>query len=123
MYIKKLTGFKITCPHCGSEIAITMDEFRKYREEVAGYSGSVVTCQREDKDGKSRDINYVNMDCPICDGYIPTIVDDNDVDSDEWGFCFSPCVEVTYGNYDEMTVEDYMKEKFGGFEENVIEEE
>lgn len=119
MYVNKVTGIEITCPHCGSKITMTMDEFKKYRDETADYAGFVITCQRKDEDGKNRDIDYTNINCPACSGYIPTIVSD-EVDSDVWGFCHSNCVKLTYGSYDRIEIEDFIKNQLGADEEGEV---
>ena len=116
MYIKKVTGLEITCSHCGSKITMTWDEYDKYRKEMEGYGGATITCQREGEDGKNRDIEYTNLDCPSCGGYIPLIVADG-VDSDVWGFVHSNCVKPVYGSYDEVKIEDYLNRTLGLDEE------
>ena len=112
MYIKKITGLRITCPHCGSETSMTWSEFDKYRKEMEDYAGATITCQRKGEDGKNRDIEYTNFNCPACGGYVPTVVSDG-VESDVWGFVYSNCVKPSYGNYDEIKIEDYLNQTLG----------
>ena len=115
MYVRKITGLEITCPHCGSKITMTWDEYDKYRKEMEGYGGSTITCQREGEDGKNRDIEYTNFDCPSCNGYIPVTVADG-VDADNWGFVHSNCVNLTYGSYDKIEIGEYINRQLGNDE-------
>lgn len=112
MFVRKVSAIKAVCPHCGAEISMSFDEYMKYREEVEDYCGSVITCQREDEDGKSRDIEYTNLDCPVCEGYIPLTVADG-IDADKWGFVHSNNSSLVYESYKEVKLEDYIKRFFG----------
>lgn len=111
MTVRKINGYKIICPHCGTEITITNDEYMKYRKETEDYSGSTIWCQRE-KDGKSYDIEYTNMDCPNCKGYIPVTVADG-TESDIWGFVYSKNVTPIYGSCENVEIEDYISNFLG----------
>ena len=111
MTIRKINGYKIVCPHCGAEITITNDEYMKYRKETEDYGGSTVLCQRE-KDGESHDIEYTNMDCPSCKGYIPVTVA-NGIESDTWGFVYSKNVTPIYGSCENIKIEDYISDFLG----------
>ncbi len=111
MKIRKLSSFRITCPNCGSEMLVSSEEYRKYRSETEDYSGFHITCQRENKDGKGCDIEYTNMDCPVCGHYIPVTVDE--IDTDKFGFCYSNCVEPVYDFAIDMDMESYIKKALG----------
>lgn len=118
MWIQKLKSLEITCPNCGAKISISNDEYLKYRKETEDY-GNTITCQRypteEDKfkyDGKHYDIDYTNMDCPICKHYIPVTVSSDGRDSDIWGFVYSDNVKPIYDIPTELSLEDYLHDNF-----------
>lgn len=122
MWVQKLKSLEITCPNCGSKINISNDEYLKYRKETEDYYGSTVTCQRylteEDKfkyNGKHYDIEYTNMDCPVCKHYISITVS-NGCDSDVWGFVYSNNVKPIYDIPSELSLEDYLHDNFFGEE-------
>lgn len=121
MFVKRLSFLKAVCPHCGAEITLSNDEYLKYRKEVEDYGGSVITCQKRDENDRNSDVDYTNMDCPVCKGYIPMTVSDG-VDSDIFGFCFSKCVTPIYDSSKEIKIDDYIKDFFGGDEEEDDEE-
>ena len=124
MWIRKIKAYKIVCSHCGTEIIIPQDEYMKYRKETEGYSGSTIGSQKETEDGKSVDITYTNMDCPACGGYIGVTVDDtNSCDADTFGFCYSKEVTPIYDSSQEIKIEDYIKDFFGGSETEETETE
>ena len=114
MYVRKIAGLKIVCPHCGSEITMTWDEYDKYRKETEDFGCSSIICQRKGEDGKSRSVVYTNFDCPACGGYIPVTIGDED--TDELGFAHSVCVNPIYGTYDEVNIDDYIKKALGTYE-------
>lgn len=117
MWIRKIKAYKIVCSHCGTEITISQDEYMKYRKEMEGYSGATVVCQKETEDGKNVDIEYTNMDCPACGGYIGVTVDGiNSCDADTFGFCYSKEVTPIYDIPQEVKIEDYLKNALGGDE-------
>ena len=111
MLVRKILSWKLVCPHCGTEIVLSNDEYKKYCGATEGYGGSTITCQREDEDGKSRDIEYVNMDCPSCKGYIPVTVAGIDVDI--WGFCYSKHATPMYDISEEHKMSDYIEDFLG----------
>ena len=112
MFVKKLLMYEITCPHCGSEIKLSAEEYKRYRDSVEGYAGSTILCQRETEDGKKHDITYTNLDCPVCKGYIPLTTADG-IESDNWGFAYSNCVKPIYDFPRETSIEDYINDWFG----------
>ena len=123
MWVQKLKSLEITCPNCGAKISISNDEYLKYRKETEDY-GNTITCQRyltqEDKfkyDGKHFDIEYTNMDCPLCKHYIPITVSSDGRDSDVWGFVYSENVEPKYDILPtELPLEEYLRDNFFGGE-------
>ncbi len=126
MWVQKLKSLEITCPNCGSKISISNDEYLKYRKETEDYDNTI-TCQRyltkEDKfkyGGKHYDIEYTNMNCPVCKHYIPVTVN-NGCDSDVWGFVYSENVEPKYDIPTELSLEDYLHDTF--FSEETSENE
>ena len=114
MIVQKIKSFDLTCPHCGAKIMMSFDEYMKIVKETQDFCGATITCQRENKDGKNRDIEYVNIDCPICGGYIPAAVSDfsDSCDADNWGFVYSKHCKPSYGSYEELTVDDYLNKWF-----------
>ena len=114
MWVQKIKHFDIVCPHCGAKITLPFDEYQKYVKDTEGYAGFTITCQRKDENDKNRDIEYVNMDCPVCNGYIPLTVSDtcDSCDADIWGFVCSEHCKPYYGSIEEVKIEDYLESQF-----------
>ena len=111
MYIEKIRALRAICPHCGSKIHLSASEYDKYRKDTEDYSGSTITCMDESKDGERYEVNYVNLNCPVCDHYIPLTVNDSEGDADRFGFKVSKHVEVFYDSSVEMNMDDYLKKQ------------
>ena len=122
MIVQKIKHFDLLCQHCGAKISLSYDEFKQYAEAIEGYGGSTVICQREGEDKKNHDISYVNFDCPVCGGYIPTVVSDNDVDADEWGFVYSKNCKPVYAPSETINMGEYIDNWFGKDGESDIED-
>ena len=112
MWVQKIKHFDIVCPHCGAKIILSLDEYQKFVNETEDYDFTII-CQRKDENGKNRDIKYVNLDCPVCNGYIPLAVSDrcDSCDADTWGFVCSEHCKPFYGSIEEVKIEDYLKKK------------
>lgn len=119
MLIQKIKSFEVVCPHCGTKLLLSAEEYFKYRNEMSGYSEGTITCTEEDEKGKGCEINYTNLNCPVCDDYIPLAVDD-EIDSDVFGFKCSKHCKAVYGGYEDLPMDKYLKDKFGFGEESEV---
>ena len=122
MKITKILFYDIVCPHCGTKIRLSRDEYEKYKKKVEDYSGSTVTCQLdENEEGKCRDIVYVNFDCPVCEKFIPITADE--MESDRFGFKPSKNVTPFYDISEDVSIDEYINKFFCCDEDEVENEE
>lgn len=114
MLISKPKFYNLTCPHCGTEISLSYDEFMGYVKRMNDeYRDCTVLCQKEGVG----DFEYYNFDCPSCHGYIPVFA--SDMESDSHGFCPSKCLNVVMPAVPtEISMDDYF-EQLNEYEESL----
>lgn len=121
MRISKVEWIDLVCPDCGAKITIRADEWKKYLEETMDYGNEIICTEKLPGEKEEVEVSYYNFDCPVCGHYIP--VNLSALDADRYGFYTSVNADPFYGPSYELSMEDYLKKKFGEEEDETTDTE